>query len=51
MKNIKFNAYGNQYNGIIEEDMSRLSKGKLLVKRFLSSGGYDYILINENQII
>lgn len=48
---IKFNAYGHEYQGTIEKDMSHISEGKLLVKRVLTSGGYDYIPINKNQII
>jgi len=45
---IKFKAYGHIYNGTIEKSMSET---QLLVKRFLISGGYDYILINKKQII
>ena len=45
---IKFKAYGYEYQGSVEKQMSET---KLLVKRSLISGGYDYIIINKKQII
>jgi len=48
---IRFKIKGYEYNGEIEKRNMFGNPEKYLVKRFLISGGYDYQLINEWNII
>lgn len=49
---MQFTVKGLVYNGeIISSQFNEHGQEKITVKRYLISGGYDYIIIGKNQIV